>query len=206
VVFSLRIFTLLGFNSHWIHLIHQCLSSVQFLYLIRWFSTWKILLFKRLRQGDPLSPFLLSLVLKLFLDLIHLEESKGAIYMALKSAVIVHLSLIWLMRMILFSSLKPRLVKLILFSNVLRNMRGGLVNLSTLLKSSLFFSKNTKDSIISSIKIFSISSKFLQKLSIWVCLFFHNNKTVLLRILSTEFWIEFLVGSLNCYLKLGRLL
>jgi hypothetical protein len=38
--FLLRIFSFLGFNSLWIHLVHQCLSSVKFSIMLDGSPSW----------------------------------------------------------------------------------------------------------------------------------------------------------------------
>jgi hypothetical protein len=175
--FILRIFRLLGFNSHWIHLIHQCLSSVQFSILLDGSPHGKFSSSRGLRQGDSLSPFLFILGAEALSRLIHLEESKGALHgikISRSSPSVTHLA--YVDDFIFFS--KAKVGEANTFLTCLRKYErwsGQSVNFT---KSSLFFSKNTKDSIISSIKeILNLKQIPPKAKYLGLPLFFHNNKT-----------------------------
>jgi hypothetical protein len=73
----LKILQKLAFWEKWISLVQECISSSSFSVLINGSPTNVFSPSKGLRQGDPLSPFLLILGSEVLLRLLHNAESNG---------------------------------------------------------------------------------------------------------------------------------
>lgn len=66
----------MGFNEYWIKLVMKCISSVSYLAIINGTIHGNIVPTRRLRQGNPLSPYLFILCAEGFSAFIH-EAARG---------------------------------------------------------------------------------------------------------------------------------
>jgi hypothetical protein len=72
-----RMMERLGFDSRWINLIMQCVSTVSYKIKVNGDLTEEIVPTRGLRQGDPLSPYLFLICAEGFSGLLHEAESVG---------------------------------------------------------------------------------------------------------------------------------
>lgn len=76
-VFLKAILLKLGFDSHWVNLIMECVTSVQYKVIFNSNETDLFFPTRGLRQGDPLSPYLFILCAEGLSTLIAHEEDNG---------------------------------------------------------------------------------------------------------------------------------
>jgi ribonuclease HI len=70
----------MGFHSHWVSLIMECISTVSYSLLINGEPTGNIIPSRGLRQGDPISPYLFLLCAEGLNGLLNKAASKGDIH------------------------------------------------------------------------------------------------------------------------------
>ena len=78
--FLLAILSKLGFSSIWVSWIRTCISTPSFSILLNGSPFGLISPGRRLRQGDPLSPFLFILGSKVFSRLMFKEGRNGSLH------------------------------------------------------------------------------------------------------------------------------
>lgn len=69
----------MGFNETWIRWMKLCVGSPSFSILVNGSPSGLIISNRGLRQGDPLSPYLFTIVMGVFSVLLELEVAKGKI-------------------------------------------------------------------------------------------------------------------------------
>jgi hypothetical protein len=72
--FLKRMMEKMGFDSRWINLIMQCVSTVSYRIKVNGELTEEIVPTRGLRQGDPLSPYLFLICAERFSGLLHEAE------------------------------------------------------------------------------------------------------------------------------------
>jgi hypothetical protein len=174
--FLLHIFRLLGFNDLWIHMIHQCLSSVKFSVMLDGSPYGNFSSSRGLRQGDPLSPFLFILGAEALSRLILSEENNGKLHgiqISRNSPSVSHLA--YADDFFFFS--KAKVSEAETFLLCLKKYEGWSGQMVNFTKSSIFFSKNTKPPIISAITAI-LNLRQIPPLAkyLGLPLFFHRNK------------------------------
>jgi hypothetical protein len=150
--------------------------NCQILYYARWLPTWQFCSTRGLRQGDPLSPFLFILGAEALSRLILSEERKGnlhGIQISRHSPSVSHLA--YADDFFFFS--KAKATEADTFLQCLKKYEAWSGQMVNFTKSSIFFSKNTKDSSILSIKSI-LNLKQIPPLTkyLGLPLFFHRNK------------------------------
>ncbi|GLT60898.1 hypothetical protein SLA2020_336390 [Shorea laevis] len=149
--FLLRIFALLGFNSKWIQLVGQCISTASFSILLDGSPFGLFSSSRGIKQGDPLSPFLFILGSEALSRLISRAEHDRLIHgikIARGSPQISHL--LFADDLMIFAKAKPSEANNILDClTTYSQWSGQKINFH---KSSIFFSKNTAHNSIANIK------------------------------------------------------
>ena len=112
---------MMGFNHHWLKLMMECISSVQYRVLLNGQPKGHIIPQRGLRQGDPLSPYLFIMCTEALIVNIKKAEREKLLTgnTARACPPISHL----LFRMIVFSSVKQKARNVRLFSGYLRNTK-----------------------------------------------------------------------------------
>lgn len=92
--FLLRILRAYGFTDRWLHVVHQCISTVSFKALINGKTSEKFYPRCVIRQGNPLSPFLFLFCMDILSRMLSLQEALGefhGIKIARRAPTISHL-------------------------------------------------------------------------------------------------------------------
>jgi hypothetical protein len=69
----------LGFDSRWITLIMECVTTIRYVVVVNGSATGNIVPTRGIRQGDPLSPYLFLLCAKALSNMLSRAESKMVI-------------------------------------------------------------------------------------------------------------------------------
>ena len=142
----------LGFNERWIHLIMGCVKTVSYLVLVNGEPCGLIQPTRGIRQGDPLSPFLLLLCTEGLNGLIKRAENNGDLHgfsLCKRGPKLTHL--LFANDSLLFCrATMEECGKVLEILNMYEMASGQKVNRS---KTSLFFSKSTPADLKHEIKV-----------------------------------------------------
>lgn len=77
--FLRAVFEMMGFHEHWIGWIMKCVTSVSYSFLLNGRPQGKVTPTRGLREGDPLSPYLIIMCSKVFSSLCRLGRNNGSL-------------------------------------------------------------------------------------------------------------------------------
>jgi hypothetical protein len=144
-VFLEKIMRKMGFHDKWIQLVLKCCSTVKYKFKINGALTEEIIPGRGLRQGDPISPYLFLICAEAFSSMLNVAEKDGkleGIKICQQAPSFNHL-LFADDSLILLKVTEENAIHLQNILNLYEESSGQTINID---KSSIVFTKNTKDS------------------------------------------------------------